>query len=122
MLNVLAIFIGGGVGAVIRYLAGLICGFRLHHMPFATLTVNVIACFIIGLCYVYFQSKTTIPPHIKLALTCGFCGGLSTLSALALEVVLIQESFPITAIVYAIFSVVLSITAVCLGIWLGRMF
>ncbi|MBE7704820.1 MAG: fluoride efflux transporter CrcB [Cyanobacteria bacterium SIG29] len=122
MLNVIAIFIGGGIGSVLRYFAGLLCGFKLHHMPFATLAVNMVACFIIGICYAYFQSKTSIPPHIKLALTCGFCGGLSTLSALALEVVLIQESFPITAIVYAILSVVLSVVAVLLGIGLGRMF
>ena len=122
MLNVLAVFIGGGIGAVIRYFAGLFCGFRLHHMPFATLAVNIIACFIIGVCYSYFQTKTNVPPHIKLALTCGFCGGLSTLSALALEVVLIQETFPITAIVYSILSVVLSIGAVFLGMLVGRMF
>ena len=122
MLNILAIFIGGGIGAVLRYIAGMLCGFKLHQMPIATFSVNIIACFIIGICFTIFQTKTNIPPHIKLALTCGFCGGLSTLSALALEVILIQETLPITAIVYATLTIVLSVIAVFLGMWVGRFF
>lgn len=122
MLNVLAVFIGGGIGAVLRYIAGLLCGFKLHQMPIATFSVNIIACFIIGICFTIFHTKANIPPSLKLALTCGFCGGLSTLSALALEVVLIQETSPITAISYAIITVICSIFAVALGIWIGRFF
>lgn len=122
MLNVLAVFIGGGVGAVLRYFAGLLCGFKLHQMPIATFTVNIVACFIIGMCFTIFHTKANIPPHIKLALTCGFCGGLSTLSALALEVVLIQETLPVTALVYTVLTIVLSIVAVFLGMWVGRLF
>ena len=121
-MNIVAVFIGGGIGAVLRYLAGLLCGFKLHQMPIATLTVNIVACFIIGVCYALFQTKTNVPPSVKLALTCGFCGGLSTLSALALEFLLIQETYPITAILYTVGTVVLCISAVALGIWIGKLF
>ena len=122
MLNILAVFVGGGIGAVLRYFAGLMCGFKLHQMPIATFSVNIIACFIIGICFSIFHTKANVPPSLKLALTCGFCGGLSTLSALALEVVLIQETSPITAITYAILTILGSIGAVALGIWIGRFF
>ena len=121
-MNILAVFIGGGIGAVLRYLAGLLCGFRLHHMPIATFSVNIIACFIIGMCFAIFQSKTDIPPSVKLALTCGFCGGLSTLSALALEFLLIQETYPITAIFYTIGTLILCVLATAFGMWVGKFF
>lgn len=121
-MNILAVFIGGGIGAVLRYLAGLMCGFKLHQMPIATFSVNIIACFIIGFCYAIFQAKTNIPPSVKLALTCGFCGGLSTLSALALEYLLIQETYPITAVLYTIGTVVLCVFVAALGMWVGKFF
>ena len=122
-MNILAVFIGGGIGAMLRYIAGLLCGFKLHQMPIATFSVNIIACFIIGLCFTLFQTKLNYLPHsAKLALNCGFCGGLSTLSALVLEFVLIQETCTITAVTYVITTVLCSIGAVILGIWVGRLF
>ena len=121
-MNILAVFIGGGIGAVLRYLAGLLCGFKIHQMPIATFSVNIIACFIIGICFAIFQTKTNIPPSVKLALTCGFCGGLSTLSALALEFILIQETTVLTAVLYTIGTVTFCILAVALGLWLGKFF
>ena len=121
-MNFLAVFIGGGIGAVLRYLAGLVCGFKLHQMPIATFSVNIIACFIIGCCFSIFETKWNLPPSVKLALTCGFCGGLSTLSALALEFLLIQETCTVTAVTYVIATIICSIGAVGLGIWVGRLF
>ena len=53
MLNLLAVFTGGGLGACLRYLTGvLISGNLKINLPVATFLVNIIGCFLIGFLYV----------------------------------------------------------------------
>src|SRR5699024_9896508 len=86
MLNIIAIFTGGGIGAVIRYLTGLIILKYSHlSLPPATFIVNVAGSFLIGFLYIFFIEKQELNPAIKLALTVGFCGGLTTFSTFSLE-------------------------------------
>ena len=47
MLNLLAVFVGGGLGACLRYLTGvLISGNLKINLPVATFLVNIIGCFL----------------------------------------------------------------------------
>ncbi len=120
-MNILAVFLGGGLGAVLRYLTGLaVISTRFGSAP-ATLCVNILASFILGLGFGYFSMRANIPPYIKLALTCGFCGGLSTFSTFAFEALRMFEASEIlTAVVYITLSVVLCIAAAALGVYAGR--
>lgn len=116
-LNILAIFAGGGLGAVLRYLTGMFCiSYLKTNLPIATFIVNIIGSFILGFLYIYFIEKYQVPSAVKLALTVGFCGGLTTFSTFSVEIFnMIQNTQFLTAAIYAILSLAIGIIAVFLG-------
>lgn len=117
MQNVLAVFIGGGAGAVLRYLTGV---FALRYLSFsllfATFAVNIIGCFILGFLYSLFIDKPEINNSLKLALTAGFCGGLTTFSIFSLEMF---EMLGNSQILYVLIYLLLSITVGLAAVWIG---
>ena len=73
MLNLFAIFLGGGIGAVSRFLISLnMVKLFETNLPVSTFLVNAIGSFIIGFLYILFMEKTDLTPALKLALTVGF--------------------------------------------------
>jgi len=82
-----AVFIGGGLGSVLRWFISLKLSGSGLPFPGGTLTVNLIGAFIIGLCLALFIRTTHIDPALKLFITTGFCGGLTTFSTFSAEVV-----------------------------------
>ena len=88
MINLLAIFTGGGIGAVCRYLiTQLVIKFAGTAYMFAgTFCANVIGCFLIGYIFgISMQKAELISPALKLFLTVGFLGGLTTFSTFSCE-------------------------------------
>ena len=84
-MNLLAVFIGGGLGSLGRYLMGILFQRILISLPLATLTANVTACLIFALALKLFGAKMNELSHIKLFLLTGICGGLSTFSTFSFE-------------------------------------
>lgn len=117
MINILSIFIGGGLGAIARYLTGACCVNCLKtNLPLATFIVNIVGCFLIGFLYIIIAEKFQIPQPLKLALTVGFCGGLTTFSTFSIEAFeMITQSHFLTAISYISISLVVGILAVGIG-------
>ena len=124
MLNITAIFLGGGIGAVLRYLTGIVISVYLKtNFPTATFFVNIIGCFILGFLFVFFIEKSQINPALKLLLTTGFCGGLTTFSTFSLEIFnMIQDTQYTTAILYIGTSLIIGLFAVFLGGYLCKTF
>ena len=121
MLNILAIFIGGGLGSLSRY--GLSMWLRAYSMdfPFATLLVNIVGSFILGFTIALFWNKAHFHNTVKLAITVGFCGGLTTFSTFSWETFdLIKNGEFILAVIYAMISVLTCILAVSLGAFLSK--
>ena len=120
MLNILAVFLGGGIGAVSRYLIGLNLAkiFEIN-LPCSTFLVNIIGSFVIGFLYILFIEKNDITPALKLALTVGFCGGLTTFSTFSLE---LFEMLGNNQISHAFLYIVLSITVCLLMTTIGAYF
>ena len=117
MQNVLAVFIGGGAGAVLRYLTGVFAPRCLSFsLPFATFAVNIIGCFILGFLYALFIDKPEVNNSLKLALTAGFCGGLTTFSTFSLEMF---EMLGNSQILYVLIYLLLSITVGLAAVWIG---
>jgi len=86
MTRVLLIGLAGALGTICRYLVGLGAGKLLGTaFPYGTLTVNVTGCFLIALVAQLATSTTSISPDVRLMLTTGFMGGLTTYSSFNLE-------------------------------------
>lgn len=117
MINVLAVFAGGGLGASLRYLTGIyVARFAFSSFPCATFLVNIAGSFLIGLFYAFCMDKIIINPVLKAALTAGFCGGLTTFSTFSYELLqmIINGRF-----LPAFFYIVLSIAFCLIAVWLG---
>ncbi len=121
MINALAIFIGGGLGAISRYYVSI--SMKTHNLsfPFATLSVNIIGSLILGFAAALFWKNESLHHSLKLALVVGFCGGLTTFSTFSWETFdLIKNGEILLAIIYTIISVLICILAISLGAFLSR--
>lgn len=118
MQNILAVFIGGGTGAVLRYFAGVLAVKVLNvNLPVSTFVVNIAGCFILGFLFALFVSKPEINPALKLALTAGFCGGLTTFSTFSLELFeMLKNAQYMQVLVYLVSSLAVGLLAVCIGV------
>jgi len=86
--NYIIVFIGAGIGGVLRYwLSGFVYKFLPPTFPYGTLTVNVLGSFIIGIVMYYFDSYELISSQLRIFLTIGFCGGLTTFSTFSYETI-----------------------------------
>ena len=119
-MNFLAVFIGGGLGALVRYVLYLFLPSQAF-IPLATLVANFFGCFIATIVFVYFAMKSGLNPICKTLLITGFCGGLSTLSALSLELLyFIQQGEYLRATIYILTTVIVCTLSVLLGVFVVK--
>ncbi len=86
MERFLWICLAGALGTGARYLIGLWAVERLgNSFPHSTLIVNMVGCFLIAVVSQLALSMASFSPTLRLALTVGFLGGLTTYSSFAYE-------------------------------------
>ncbi len=86
MTRILLIGFAGALGTLTRYFVGVGAGRLLGTaFPYGTLIVNVVGCFLIAAIAHAATSSTLISPTLRLTLTTGFMGGLTTYSSFNLE-------------------------------------
>ena len=120
MQATLLVFLGAGIGGVLRYGVNLGCA-RLcgTAFPWGTLTVNVLGSLIMGLLagWLAFRAEVAWSQSFRLFLMTGILGGFTTFSAFSLDAALLWERGDVaTAAAYVIGSVVLSIGALAIGL------
>lgn len=122
MINFVAVFIGGGLGALLRYCISLIAKKYLGLALWGTFFVNILGCFFIG----YLLGITThkvalLTPELKLFLTVGLLGGLTTFSTFSVEAFfLFKDGKILNAIIYLISSILFGLIATAVGYYISR--
>ncbi|CAM5792331.1 MAG: fluoride efflux transporter CrcB [Burkholderiales bacterium] len=87
LLPVLAVFVGGGLGCLLRWGLGALLNPIFPTLPLGTVAVNLIGGMLIGLASAFFSHSASVPPEVRLLIITGFLGGLTTFSTFSLEVV-----------------------------------
>ena len=107
MLNCLVVALGGGIGACLRDLIGLIPLKEPFVFPVKTLVINLLGCFVIGLVASLALKNSSLSSKLVLFIKTGFCGGFTTFSTFALETeTLIKTGQSGLAVLYVALSVV----------------
>ncbi len=114
MVNLFLVMAGGALGAGARYLVGL--SFAGARYPWGTLAVNVAGALAMGL-LAGIIAKGLAGEPARLLLGVGVLGGFTTFSAFSLELVTMAErGAMLTAIGYALASVIGSVIALFIGL------
>ena len=115
----LAIALGGAAGCLARYWVGTGLLAISQTFPFATLLINIVGSFVLGVVFAGLPSHP--PTALRAGLMVGVCGGFTTFSTFSVEVVtLAQRGDAGRAATYVAASVLLSAAAAWAGILLGR--
>lgn len=110
--------LGGSIGAVARFLAGYtaVKSFGESYLM-ATLPINVIGSFLMGIAFVVLDGREPWVPFLMI----GILGGFTTFSTFSLEALKLYSSGQLgSAALYVVLSVVLSLAAVAIGVYLAR--
>ena len=123
MINLLAIAIGGAIGAVFRYVLGnqisIIFG---TNFPFSILLINVIGSFFMGMAIESFNLFSISNEPLQKFFTVGILGAFTTFSTFSLDAVdLILKNRFSDAFIYVFASVILAIGFLFLGIQFIRL-
>lgn len=117
MFELFAVFFGSGLGAILRYYATVLSK-KLFTVPYyGTLAVNILGCLLIGYILGFCIHKSeTIPNTLKIFLTMGILGGLTTFSTFSWEAfTFLKEGKIIHALIYISISIIIGIIATYVG-------
>jgi CrcB protein len=122
MPHILLVMAGGAIGAGLRFLLGRT---TLHHFgpgfPWGTLSANILGGFAMGLLVGILARYVDGGEGWRLFLGVGLLGGFTTFSAFSLETVnMIERGALGIAVGYALLSVLASVGALFVGLWIVR--
>ena len=123
MVYILAVAVGGALGAVLRYLVVIgMSNISLIGMPTGVLSCNILGSFLLGILISCSMKDPLISENLRIFFQVGILGAFTTFSTFALEVFNMTEKGDYTvAMIYVVLSVILSIGGLFLGISFYRL-
>lgn len=121
MKQVLLVFVGGGIGSVLRYMLGKYLNGDQAGFPFGTFAANIIGSLLIGIILGFAVKQNSLSENQILFLATGFCGGFTTFSTFAYENHIFLKSGDFFSFaMYTIASFVIGFLAVFAGIFIAK--
>ena len=115
-MRLVLIAVAGAAGALTRYGVGNAVGVRTF--PWATLAINVVGSFLLGL--LLQAAPARLGDDVRVALAVGFLGAFTTFSTFSYETVtMVRDGRAGAALSYVLLSVVVGVGAAALGYQLG---
>ena len=120
--GVVAVFIGAGIGGVLRYTLGGVMADRWGStFPFHTMVINVAGSFLLGALMALSVDRGVVSAEMRLLLGVGVLGGFTTFSTLSYETVaLFEQGLRVQGLLNMFGSAVLGIAAAVAGLLAGR--
>lgn len=128
MNSILMVFLGGGLGSVLRYAISMLGQhLRLNPiswwgqtlLPWPTLIANITGCLLIGMFY-SLSDRLGWSADTRLLLTTGLCGGFTTFSTLSNEgITLLRTGHVGMFVLYLSLTLILGMAAIVLGNMIG---
>lgn len=116
-----AVFLGGGLGAVLRYCTS---EFFVQHfnnpIPLGTLAVNLVGGLLIGLLLPWFLATSTLAMEWRLLVITGLLGGLTTFSTFSYDTIGLLENSLLLAVTNIALNIFGSLSMTILGIYLSK--
>jgi fluoride exporter len=126
-MSFLLVFLGGGLGSVLRYSGGLLATrwagpfTALEGWPWGTFAVNLVGCFIMGLCFRLLPVPEAGDAQARLLFMTGVLGGFTTFSAFALDSALLwMRQDHAGLLFYLAGSFICTLCGVALGLVIGK--
>ena len=120
-ISIFLVFLGGGVGSVLRFVLSQYFNKVNYFIPYGTLIANFLSCVVLGFVAYWLTQKVGEQSFYKMLILVGFCGGFSTFSTFSNEnLKLLQTGNYSAALVYMFGSLGLGFVALLLGLNLAK--
>lgn len=118
----MAVFVGGGLGAVLRHLLNTFVMQQFQReFPLGIMIINILGSLAMGLLIGLFANVLEAPQHLRSFLMVGVLGGFTTFSSFSADAIALIERGEYTqAAIYIVGSVLISLLALMIGMWLMR--
>jgi CrcB protein len=121
-MDAIAVFLGGGCGASLRYLLGLLANKKLGITYWSTFLINVLGCLFLGFVTTLVINHPNLLHHnVYLFLTTGVTGGFTTFSTFSYEnLTLLKEGEIQKSLLYMTSSLFCGVFGIYLGYLLAH--
>ena len=122
MKVLLAVAVGGAIGAIARFqLSQSFIKSFSGDFIYNIMVANIVGCFLMGVCYEFMNLKMNVGAEWRAFFMVGVLGAFTTFSSFALDVfILVERGSYLNASMYILSSVVFSIVGLFVGIYIMR--